>query len=105
MERAQGRSPEPRPRAPRRLLAFGRIPPREDAWFQLRLPIPPEIVRRVELGLDGEAAGQEDEAWWRCVEERMQRFVQGRLPEAARDVDLQLDEEALEVIARFRWAG
>lgn len=98
-------TPPLRFRPPRRPRAFGPLPPRPDPWFQLSLPIPSDIVRRVELGLDLAEAGRDADAWWGQVQDRMERFVQERLPTGARHVALELDEAALEVVARFRLGG
>jgi len=68
---------------------------------QLRLPIPPGIVRMVEQGLALPEADRAAQGWWRWVERRMHRFVFGRLPAGAVRVALALDPDTLEVVARF----
>lgn len=88
-------------RAASRRRAFARLGGREAGPVLLRLPIPPGILRRVELGLEAGEAGRDAAPWWRQVELRMERFVSACLPIGARDVELSLDEEALEVVARF----
>jgi hypothetical protein len=72
---------------------------------QLRLPIPPGIVRMVERGLARPDADPGAAGWWRWVERRMHRFVSGRLPAGAARVALALDAETLEVVAHFERGG
>ncbi len=96
-------SPSGTPRlAPRRRRSFASLPARAPGASVLRLPIPDEIVRRVEFGLEAADAGREAPAWWKQIEVRMAEFVEARLPAGAEDVELTLDDEALEVVARFR---
>lgn len=86
----------------RRARGFGRLRGAPRSGSTLRLPIPVEILRRVEFGLDRGEAGRDVAGWWRRVEQRMHRFVYSRLPPGARQVELCLDDERWEVVARFR---
>ena len=88
------------PRRPRMLAAGRRDVTQGASRVSLRIAIPERLVRMTEFGLLH--ASDDGSGWWRQVEREMHALVDAHVPSTARNVDLRLDPERLEVVVEYQ---